>query len=396
MIAITPSLLVSAVNCTAERAATYAAHLHAACAHYRISDSVQRLTAFLAQLGHESGAFRYVREIADGSAYEGRRDLGNTEPGDGTRYRGRGLIQTTGRENYRAVRDRLLARLGAAVPDFEADPEQLERPEWAAWSAADYWDSRGLNAHADRDDFITITRRINGGTNGLADRQQRWERARQALAALPAAQPAPIVDRSVAAQPAPQPPQPLQPAAPAQESAMPIPAFVAAALPMLVESIPKLGRLFGSGSEVAERNVKAAELAVQIVQQATGAPNAQAAAEAIKADPAALQTAAQAIEARWFELAEAGGGGIDGARKADLARSADGLRGLLASHSFWIALALLPLVYIVVLSIIGVVGTATWSDDVRASIAGLIVGTIVGGLMGYYFGQTTSRNRSSA
>jgi len=402
MIRVLPDLLVRATGCTAERAATFAADLDGACTRYGINATPARLAQFLAQLVVESGALRYVREIADGSAYEGRADLGNTEPGDGPLYRGRGLIQTTGRTNYRALRNRLRATMGPTVPDFEADPTQLERPNWAAWSAAYYWDMRRLNDEADADTeaaCIRIGRAVNRGNasssrpaNHEAERISAWRRARAALADAKQA-PAPIVDRSTRAQAA---PQPETPAAPAQESAMPIPAFVAAALPMLVESIPKLGRLFGSGSEVAERNVKAAELAVQIVQQATGAPNAQAAAEAIKADPAALQTAAQAIEARWFELAEAGGGGIDGARKADLARSADGLRGLLASHSFWIALALLPLVYIVVLSIIGVVGTATWSDDVRASIAGLIVGTIVGGLMGYYFGQTTSRNRSSA
>lgn len=179
---------------------------------------------------------------------------------------------------------------------------------------------------------------------------------------------------------------------------MPLPAFVAAALPAIVSSIPQLGKLFGSGSEVAERNVKAAELAVNIVQQATGATNAQQAAEVIQQQPAMLQAAADAIQARWYELAETGGGGIEGARKADAERSAatEKIRDVLKSHSFWIALVLIPLVYIVVLSVIGVIGTATWSDDVRASIAGLIVGTIIGGLMGYYFGQTTSRNRAGA
>jgi muramidase (phage lysozyme) len=99
------------------------------------------------------------------------------------------------------------------------------------------------------------------------------------------------------------------------EAPMPLPAIIGALLPSIIESIPKLGKLFGSGSAVAERNVKAAELAVQIVQEATGARNAQEAAEMVKADPAAAQAAVAAVEERWYELTESGGGGIDGARK---------------------------------------------------------------------------------
>jgi muramidase (phage lysozyme) len=184
---------------------------------------------------------------------------------------------------------------------------------------------------------------------------------------------------------------------PPKEQTMPIPAIIGALLPSIIEMIPKLGKLFGSGSEVAERNVKAAELAVSIVQEATGARNAQEAAEMIKSDPAMAQAAAQAVETRWFELAEAGGGGIDGARKADAARISDAgqVRDVFKSHSFLIASMVLPLVYLVVLSIIGLVGKIEWSMDVRAAIAGTLVGTIIGGLMGYYFGQTTSRNRSA-
>lgn len=384
-IRITPALLERATGCTAERAATFAGHLDEASAYYGISDNVQRLAAFLAQVGHESGGLRYVRELASGEAYEGRRDLGNVELGDGVRYRGRGLIQTTGRANHARVRDRLRARLNRSVPDFEAVPGALEQPEWAAWSAADYWDMRGLNAFADRDDFLTITRRINGGTNGLEDRQRRWELARLALAnELPG--PAPIVDRSA-------PVAPIEPpAAPAQEQSMPLPAFVAAALPAIVSSIPQLGKLFGSGSDVAERNVKAAELAVQIVQQATGATNAQQAAEVIQQQPAMLQAAAQAVQDRWYELAEAGGGGIDGARKADAAFRASG-ETVWRSPSFIIGLALLPLVYMVLVSVLFGLGP-DWPSDVRAAIATAVVSLIVGGLMGYYFGQTTSRNRS--
>jgi muramidase (phage lysozyme) len=178
------------------------------------------------------------------------------------------------------------------------------------------------------------------------------------------------------------------------EPPMPIAPFIAAALPSLIEAIPKLGRLFGSGSEVSERNVAAAETVVQIVKEATGTLNAQAAAEAVKSDPVKAAAAAKAIEDAWYQLAEAGGGGIEGARKADAERAAAG--DFWRSPSFWFGLLLLPLVYLFVLSLIGIIGTASWSDDVRAGLAGSIVSAVIGGLVGYYFGQTTSRNRTPA
>ena len=103
-------------------------------------------------------------------------DLGNTIKGDGFRYRGRGLLQTTGRANYRS----LSRRLGV---DFEASPELLAEYKWAALSAADYWDSRKLNALADAGDFERITRKINGGLNGQADRLKLWAMCKQAVGA---------------------------------------------------------------------------------------------------------------------------------------------------------------------------------------------------------------------
>lgn len=174
---------------------------------------------------------------------------------------------------------------------------------------------------------------------------------------------------------------------------MPLAPILAAVLPSIVEAIPKLGRLFGSGSAVAERNVKAAEMAVSIVQEATGAVNAQEAAEKLRTDPVAVQAAVQAVEQRWYELTEAGGGGIEGARKADaeIRKSGD----MLHSPSFWITLALLPLVYLVVGSVVGLWGEK-WPSDVRAAIATAIVSLIVGGAAGYYWGQSTTRNRAPA
>jgi hypothetical protein len=175
---------------------------------------------------------------------------------------------------------------------------------------------------------------------------------------------------------------------------MPLPAFLAAALPSIIQAIPTLGKLFGSGSEVAERNVKAAELAVQIVTDATGSRNAQEAVDVLKADPAMAEAATQAVQARWHELTEAGGGGIEGARKADAAMVASG-EPVWRSPSFIVALVMLPLVYMIVGAVVGLFG-APFSEDVRAAIANGIVGLILGGLIGYYYGQSTSRNRTPA
>lgn len=135
-------------------------------------DTPRRIAAFIAQTGHESGSLRYVLEIASGRAYDGRKDLGNTQPGDGMRFKGRGLIQITGRANYKTAS----VALGA---DFVADPALLEEPRWAAESACWWWASHGLNVLADKGDFVRITRVINGGTNGLADRIAIWERAKK-------------------------------------------------------------------------------------------------------------------------------------------------------------------------------------------------------------------------
>jgi predicted chitinase len=138
----------------------------------------RRISAFIAQLGHESGDFRYFEEIASGDAYEGRDDLGNTQPGDGRRYKGRGPIQLTGRANYRAFTKAIGSKYGV---DFEANPELVAQPKWGFKAAAWYWNSRKLNQYADRGDFDAITYRINGGYNGKADRDARYAVATSAL-----------------------------------------------------------------------------------------------------------------------------------------------------------------------------------------------------------------------
>jgi putative chitinase len=156
------------------RAEKFCAALNAAMVEFDITTSA-RQAAFLAQVAHESGQLRYVRELASGAAYEGRKDLGNTTPGDGPRYCGRGLIQVTGRANYAAC--------GAALGlDLIDTPELLEQTANACRSAGWFWRTHGLNALADVGDQVRITRRINGGTNGLAERLAFFDLAERALA----------------------------------------------------------------------------------------------------------------------------------------------------------------------------------------------------------------------
>lgn len=138
----------------------------------------KRMAAFLAQIAHESGRFRYVREIwgpTDAQKrYEGRKDLGNTEPGDGKRFMGRGLIQITGRANY-------VKAAKALGVECVRTPSILEQPRFAVMSAAWFWDSHGLNKLADDGNFVAITKKINGGLNGYQDRVGFYERARKVL-----------------------------------------------------------------------------------------------------------------------------------------------------------------------------------------------------------------------
>ena len=152
--------------------------LNAAMVHYQIIGP-KRVAAFIAQIGHESGQLKYVKEIWGPTAaqvkYEGRKDLGNTVAGDGSKYRGRGLIQITGRANYMACGE------GLGL-DLIKQPELLEKPQHACMSAAWFWGTKGLSTLAEAGQFDKITQRINGGQNGAADRQALYARALKVLA----------------------------------------------------------------------------------------------------------------------------------------------------------------------------------------------------------------------
>jgi putative chitinase len=156
-----------------EQADTFAEPLVAAL-HANQINTPLRQAHFLSQLGHESGSLRYTAELASGTAYEGREDLGNTQPGDGPRFKGRGLIQITGRTNYTSYgNDRGKDYITGLNPTLLATD-----PNIAADCSGWFWATRQLNELADNDDLLTITKRINGGTNGLDDRARRLKLAK--------------------------------------------------------------------------------------------------------------------------------------------------------------------------------------------------------------------------
>ena len=187
---------------TPARIANFIGPLNATMEEFGITTPA-RQAAFLAQIGHESGSLRYVREIADGSAYDDRASLGNNRPEaialaqaagttTGRYYKGRGLIQVTGYNNYRACSRDLLRD----ADELCKHPEMLEMLPLSVRSAAWYWDSRDLNALADAGKFDLITKAINGGYNGMADRQAYHARAQKALASSEdAAGPAPFPNK---------------------------------------------------------------------------------------------------------------------------------------------------------------------------------------------------------
>lgn len=206
---LTPQQLLLVLPNARQVAGVFVSALNQAMARFRI-DSPVRASAFLAQIGHESQQLTKLNENlnysaqglattwptrfrgADGkpnakalqiqhrpeaianSAYANRNGNGDEASGDGWRYRGRGLIQLTGRANYRAV--------GAGIAaDLEQIPQLLEQPVYAALSAAWYWKEYGLNELADAGKFEAISRRINGGLTGQAEREALWEVAKRVL-----------------------------------------------------------------------------------------------------------------------------------------------------------------------------------------------------------------------
>jgi putative chitinase len=203
----TATTIERAAGCAASTAKRFELPLRDACGRFLI-DTPKRLAAFLAQVGHESASLERTVENLNYSAlalmrtwpnrfnqaqaeqfarkpeaianrvYGGRMGNGGEATGDGWRYRGRGLIQITGKANYEAITE-VMASYGP--PDFVLQPELLESPQWAAMSAGAFWDDHELNQLADKGDLDRMTRVINGGSNGLADRKARYARAMRVL-----------------------------------------------------------------------------------------------------------------------------------------------------------------------------------------------------------------------
>lgn len=143
--------------------------------------NINRAAMWVAQIGHESVSLKYMEEIASGAAYEGRHDLGNVIAGDGKRFKGRGPIQLTGRGNYAAFGRWAASRGYVSDPNIFVDnPFLLSNPHWGFLAATYYWvvARADLNLVSDQGDVRAATLRINGGTNGLADRTLRWNRCR--------------------------------------------------------------------------------------------------------------------------------------------------------------------------------------------------------------------------
>ena len=175
---MTPAGLAQATGASIDRATRFLPIIEGAAPDFEITTPT-RMAAFLAQIGHESGGLHWLTELWGPTQaqrnYEGRKDLGNDRMLDGFKYRGRGLIQITGKSNYRLCSD-------ALATDFVSDPDLLATPEYAVRSAMWFWQSHGLNGLADGGYFEHITRIINGGLNGEDKRLALYSEAKKALA----------------------------------------------------------------------------------------------------------------------------------------------------------------------------------------------------------------------
>ena len=273
---------------------TYAGPLEAAALEFGLT-AEPVLAAWLATLAHESGSFRYVEELADGSAYEGRADLGNREPGDGARFKGRGLIQLTGRSNYAACAQRFARDLGALEV-------WLRTPEGAARSAAWFFAERapGCVEAALAGDFERVTRLVNGGLTGYEDRQRRYQALLAYLGAQRAQPAAPVEERSTMAEQ----PEPSINWSQVAEGAAAIGGFINPIIPVafkvLQGLLPALAPL--AKSERAKTNLGVATAVVDAVKTATGAVNEQQAVEMVSSDPAARLKADKAVAERLADL----------------------------------------------------------------------------------------------
>lgn len=374
---------LAAIGASPQNAQKWLGALVQTCETYDINTPA-RICAFLAQIGHESGGLRYTTEIWGPTeaqkTYEGRKNLGNTQPGDGARFKGHGLIQVTGRFNHAAARDGMRDRL-LNPPDFEVDPDALATPPWAALTAGWYWHSRALNALADVGNFVEITRKINGGLNGHADRVRRWEEVQRVIGLQPGLAVVPT-PKPPAAAPVPAPStRPVPP----EESMTP---FIQLALPAIIDAVPKLASLFSSGSAVAERNIKAAETVVSVAKGALAAANEQDLVEKLQTDPAAAEAVRAAVEANWFKIHQEAEKSVAAAREfAASYSSKKDVRTVLGNFTFP---ELLTLIFVLI-SAVGagiVLVNADYSPEIKGSIITLMLVAGYTGVREFWFGSS--------
>lgn len=378
---MTPDLLRQIMPRAGANADIYAYELARACERFQINTK-ERLAAFLAQIAHESGQLRFTKEVWGPTpaqdSYEGRKNLGNTEPGDGKKFLGRGLIQITGRANYHDCSVGLFGD-GRILLD---NPALLEEPKCAALSAAWFWAAKGCNQLADSGDFLALTKRINGGTNGLAEREAFWEAAKRAL--QESSDDMFHVEQSNTG--------------PIEGKKMTAPLLLALA-PMIAELIPQVAKLFSSGSEVATRNVAAVEAVAKTVVAASGSSNVQEAIEKMQADPALATKVQQAVvtDPIVMGLLEVGGG-VAKAREVGL--QMQGERTFLWNPLFWMSLVLLPLAsYVVFAAVTGGHAQAPWwvgagvSAEAKVGIISSVISLIIGGICGIWFGTSYGSQR---
>lgn len=365
--------MLLAVAANATLADTYLEPLKAACAIYGI-DTPEREAMFLAQIAHESGGFRFKEEIWGPTAQQRRYDppsdlaarLGNTRAGDGKKYKGRTFVEITGADNYAKVTARLRSRFDD-VPDFVQEPERLADDQWCAIGAADFWDAHGLNRFADAGDFVGCTHVINGGENGLANRQRLWARVKAVQANQPIP-PQPRINQETDVGP-----------------------FALALLPSLLNAAPELIHSFQSKdpSEIAQRNEKAATVAISIAKDALNASNEQEVKEKLDASPEAREIVRQAVKDNWFSIVEAGGGGIAGARDANA--KVQGERSFLYNPAVWVSLLLMVLPFMLLVDVF-YVHPDSYDGNLRTQIVTAVLAVIM--MVGaYWLGTTASSGK---
>lgn len=367
MTMLTAALLRAVMPAAGARAEVFAEALEYARSRY-IGEDPDDVAHWLAQVAHESGQLRYTRELADGSAYEGRTGLGNVQPGDGRRFRGRGLIQLTGRDNY--------TRYGVdAHVDSLGQPELLEQLPYSADVAGWFWKVNNISSRTAGavDRVLAVTKIVNGGTNGLADRRKFYAAAKEALSGVQA--PAPIEHHDWPAEPTPEP---------VQEKSMEPISIALALMPIISKAIPEVAKWFKGDVPVSERNINLATKILDTVTEATGSVNAMEAAQKIATDPAALAQAREAV-IPMLELVEAGGGGIASARKFDTDGQASKWQWN-QSAAFLATLLMLPLVYMAAAAVLFQVG-GDWPTEVRASALMMVLGIAIS-IGAFYWGSS--------